>query len=372
MTQSIEGLRLRVVAENAAPTPETLATQIYQTYVAPPSEPEDATALPEGIPEAPQELLRAVGQGTSPPAPPIVAAPAAAVTDEEAALLQETLRGKLDNSEIQALLALMRGTETTGAATTTARSPLSPLPARTVNRYRLGAFVILVMLLGMGSSVLLNHPQGKGLVLPNAPTDDATAIASPTATPSVAPTPIPQLDATLTSRNVALDAALKESEQQMTAIDLTRRDYLLAQADAEVKKNGTPVEVWLIRRLGAQMLELRRAVGRGGQFSGQAKPIGTARALVGDARAVLLALQTEWQTPNAAAGRNRVAPAILTQQMNELAELARVVREASYEQQLRNEERTQQPERGVAPGGKSVQRDQQSQREGHNGVLPSP
>jgi hypothetical protein len=369
MTQSIEGVRLRVVAENAAPAPETLATQIYQTYVAPPSEPEDATALPEGIPEAPQELLRAAGQGTSPPAPPIVAAPAAAVTDEEAALLQETLQGKLDNTEIQALLALMRGTETAGAATTTARSPL---PARTVNRYRLGAFVILVMLLGMGSSVLLNHPQGKGLVLPNAPTDDATAIASPTATPSVAPTPIPQLDATLTSRNVALDAALKESEQQMTAIDLARRDYLLAQADAEVKKNGTPVEVWLIRRLGAQMLELRRAVGRGGQFSGQAKPIGTARALVGDARAVLLALQTEWQTPNAAPGRHRIAPAILTQQMNELTELARVVREASYEQQLRNEERAQQPERGVVPNSKSDQRGQRQQREGNNGVLPSP
>ena len=364
MTQSLEGVRYRVVE---APQPETenLASQIYATYVAPASE--STASLPNGAPAEPKDRVRAEDRE----APPISAhASGATMTDEEAALLQETLQGKLNSNELQALLALMRGVAPAENEEAPTGSPLPPLPARTVNRYRLGALVVLLILLGIGSSLLLNRPQGKGLVLPNAPTDAATPSAAAPATPIVAGTPLPQLDATLTSRNVALDMALKESEGQREALDLARRDYLLTQADGEMKKNGTPVEVWLIRRLGVQTLELRRALGKGGQFSGQAKQIATARALVGDARAVLLALQAEWQNPNTAPGRSRVAPAILAKQMNDLTELARVVREASYEQQLRNEERAQ--EQVAAPSEKFGKNDKTTRREVNNGVLPSP
>jgi hypothetical protein len=361
MTQSLEEVRFRVI-ETPQPDTENLASQIYATYVAPASE--DTSVLPDGAPSEPEDRVRAEGKG----APPIAAhASGATITDEEAALLQETLQGKLNSNELQALLALMQGATPAENEDAPVGSRLPPLPARTVNRYRLGALVVLLILLGIGSSLLLNRPQGKGLVLPNAPTDVATIGAAAPATPIVAQAPLPQLDATLTSRNVALDMALKESEGQREALDLARRDYLLAQADGEMKKNGTPVEVWLIRRLGGQTLELRRALGKGGQFSGQAQQIATARALVGDARAVLLALQAEWQNPNAAPGRNRVAPAILAKQMNELTELARLVREASYEQQLRDEERVQQ----AAPDKKSGKHGQTKQREVTNGVLPS-
>ena len=304
MTQSLEEVRFRVI-EIPPPDAENLASQIYATYVAPVSEP-DAASLPDGAPSEPEDRVREEGKGS----PPIAAhASGTTVTDEEAALLQETLQGKLNSNELQALLALMKGSASADNEEPPSGSHLPPLPARTVNRHRLGALVVLLILLGVGSSLLLNRPQGKGLVLPNAPTDAATPSAAAPATPIVAQTPIPQLDATLTSRNVALDMALKESEGQREALDLARRDYLLAQADGEMNKNGTPVEVWLIRRLGGQTLELRRSLGRGGQFSGQAKQIAIARALVGDARAVLLALQAEWQNPNAAPGRSRVAPA---------------------------------------------------------------
>lgn len=397
MTQTSDSIRFRVVEGETTDT-ETLATEIYTTYVAPetaddPDEeplqvatPDDRSGSevtePASVPpiaaedvaedadvaedtrsdRQPQQrplnlptlpALPPLNHGTHAATPPTATVPSPdALSDEETTLLREVLHGKLTDTQIQRLIQAMQ----TATPEDTPRSHPTPLSPRTVNRHRLGALLLLLILLGVGSSLILNRTTGKGLLLPNAP--DATA--SPTAIPSVAATPVPQLDATLTSRNVALDAALKESEGQRDALDRTRRDYLLALADAEVKRNGTPVEVWLIRRLNAQMLELRRALGQGGQFSGDAQQIATARALVGDARAILLALQQEWQTPNAAPGRHRIAPAILTKQMTELAELARMVREASYEQQLRDAEQSRHPEKN------------KTQEVPTNGVLPSP
>ncbi len=402
MTQTSDYTRLRVVDGEAVTGPDALAAQIYTTYVAPESdatlrdpnlpeillpatpEPTDATAAiaptedrsvaPCDDSETPQRRLHLPTLPSPAPSPSAatngngqrhpVPSPAP-LTDEEATLFTETLRGKLNATDIQALLALLQKESTSAPSEISSRSQAAPLPLRTVNRYRLGAGVLLLILLGIISSALLNRPSGKGLVLPNAPTE-ATPTTSPTATPSA---DIPQLDATLASRNVSLDAALKESEGQRDALDQTRRDYLLSLADAEVKKNGTPVEVWLIRRLNAQMLELRRALGKGGQFSGDAKQISTARSLVGDSRAVLLALKEEWQNSNAAPGRSRVAPAVLTKQMSELAELARVIREASYEQQLRDQERSRQQEAGQ--GAKSPTKTENREVK-PNGVLPSP
>lgn len=397
MTQTSDSIRFRVVEGETTDT-ETLATEIYTTYVAPetaddPDEEPLQTATPDDrsgsevtepaslppiaaedvaedadvaeethtdrqIRQQPLNLpilpaLPPLNHGTHAATPPTAAVPfPEALSDEETTLLREVLHGKLTDTQIQRLIQTMQ----TATPEDTPRLQPKPLSPRTVNRHRLGALLLLLILLGVGSSLILNRTTGKGLILPNAP--DNTA--SPNATPSVAATPVPQLDATLTSRNVALAAALKESEGQRDALDRTRRDYLLALADAEVKRNGTPVEVWLIRRLNAQMLELRRALGQGGQFSGNAQQIGTARALVGDARAILLALQQEWQTPNAAPGRHRIAPAILAKQMTELAELARVVREASYEQQLRDAEQSRHPEKN------------KTQEVPPNGVLPSP
>lgn len=378
MTQTSDNVRLRVIEGDV----EALSVQIYETYVAPEESDLDTAALPDSSgetlhvadasatdeptdsaiasndtassrqPELHLPALPPLGsfQPQDRPKPTSPVTPAArrsvpsstALTDEETRLLLEVLGDRFTDAQVQQFLHALQG-ETT-PENLPARSRPAPLSPRTVNRYRLGALLLLMILLGIGSSVVLNRAQGKGLVLPNAPTG-----ATPSATPGATPIPVPQLDATLTSRNVALDAALKESEGQRNALDLARRDYLLSLADAEVKKNGTPVETWLIRRLNAQMLDLRRSLGQGGQFSGEAKQIGTARALVGDARAILLALQQEWQSPNAAPGRHRIAPAVLTKQMNELAELARVVREASYEQQLRDAEQARQQEQDKKP-----------------------
>ncbi len=388
MTQNLEGERFRVIDSDSI-TPVTLATQIYETYMEP-----DAVAPDRSLSKTLDEIAPAESDNGAasneeeitpsqphqlnlPSQPPLAQRKPGTtqnervprrdpLTEKESTRLMETLQGKLDATELQALLALLQKQPEPATQEQSPRSHPLPLSARTVNRYRLGSIVLILILLGVLSSVVLNRPTGKGLVLPNAPTDTTNPTLSPTATPSVQATAIPQLDATLASRNVALETALKESEGQRDALDRTRRDYLLSLADAEVKKNGTPVEVWLIRRLNAQILELRRALGKGGQFSGDAKQISTARALVGDARAILLALQQEWQTPNAAPGRNRTAPAVLTQQMNELAELARIVREASYEQQLRDQERSQASDQGEASGSAKPKEGKK------NGILPSP
>lgn len=407
MTQTSENSRFRIVDETSGAATDDLATQIYDTYVVPEEEGDGDEAelqsnapivsereetdvaeavstmptLDESVPQDPQFRSRVLDLPTLPSSQRLAteqsrngraantaiatddrASSPEVLTDAEIAVLREVLSEKLSEEQIQRLLQRLHR-EAAPPDPPQSQPPLSP---RTVNRYRLGALVLLLMLLGIGSSMVLNRPTGKGLVLPNAPTNEATPITSPTATPSVEATALPQLDATLASRNVVLDAALKESEAQRDAVDRTRRDYLLSQADAEMKRNGTPIEVWLIRRLNAQMLELRRALGQGGQFSGTPQQIAIARALIGDARAALLALQEEWQNPNAAPGRNRIAPAILTKQMSELAELARLIREASYEQQLRDEARSEQPSAAKKPG-----EPKKREGKGHD-VLPSP
>lgn len=409
MTQTSGNIRFRVVDETPGTRSDDLATQIYDTYVvlegegdrdaAEPqinasimSEREETDAakavsaapiLDESVPQDSQSRSRVLDLPTLPSLQRLATEPirnggavntalssddctssSEALTDSESAVLREVLGEKLSEEQIQRLLHRLHQE----AIAPNPSRPQPPLSPRTVNRYRLGALVLLLMLLGVGSSMVLNRPTGKGLVLPNAPTNEATPPVSPIATPSVAATTPPQLDATLASRNVALDAALKESEAQRDALDRTRRDYLLSQADAEMKRNGTPIEVWLIRRLNAQMLELRRALGQGGQFSGTPQQIAIARALVGDARATLLALQEEWQNPNAAPGRNRIAPAILTKQMGELAELARLIREASYEQQLRDEAQA----RGKQPGAVKKPGELKKREEKGHDVLPSP
>jgi hypothetical protein len=403
MTQTSENIRFRIVDETSGAATDDLATQIYDTYVGPEEEGDGDEAelqsnapivskreetdvakavftvptLDEGSLQDSHSRSRVLDLPTLPPPQRLAteqscngeagnttiatddrASSPEVLTDAETAVLREVLSEKLSEEQIQRLLQRLHR-EATPPDIHRSQPPLSP---RTVNRYRLGALVLLLMLLGIGSSIVLNRPTGKGLVLPNAPTNEAT----PTATPSVEAIVPPQLDATLASRNVALDAALKESEAQRDALDWTRRDYLLSQADAEMKRNGTPIEVWLIRRLNAQMLELRRALGQGGQFSGTPQQIAIARALVGDARATLLALQEEWQNSNAAPGRNRIAPAILTKQMSELAELARLIRESSYEQQLRDEAQA----RGSSVAKKLSEPKKREER-GHD-VLPAP
>ncbi|KAM3114054.1 hypothetical protein [Phormidesmis sp. 146-33] len=266
--------------------------------------------------------------------PAIAPSHSSKLTDEEQTILEETLQGKLPKSE---LLRLIRQMETLEDARIPYRQPL---PQRTVNRYRLGAAIGLLILLGVGSSVWMNRPQGKGLVLPNAPSTvpTATPSVSSTATPDAAATPPPPLDATVASRNHLLDLSLKEADKQQAAIDAARRDYLLSLADQQMKKDGTPLQVSLIRRLNAQVVELRQTVGRGGELSGTASQIAIARSLVGDAKATLLAIQSVWADPGAAPDRHRISPALLTKNLMELAELARIVRESEFEQQLRDAE----------------------------------
>jgi hypothetical protein len=215
------------------------------------------------------------------------------------------------------------------------RRSLPPLPKSSVVRYRLGAAILLLILLGVGSSLWATRPQGRGVVLPNAP--DPNATASPSPTPSASPAPIPQLDTTVAARNDALDRVLQEVAQQEQAITSARRDFLLDKAYAQVKKDGTPIEVSLLRELNRQVGQLRRIVGKGGELTGKTNQIGQARALIGDAKAVALALQTLWTDPSAKPDRHRIAPAVLTKTLIDLAELSEVVRAASVEQQLRNQ-----------------------------------
>ncbi|KAM3099312.1 hypothetical protein ACKFKF_15275 [Phormidesmis sp. 146-12] len=276
--------------------------------------------------------------------PAVVPSHSSKLTDEEQSLLEETLRGKLPKSE---LLRLIRQMETLDDAKIPHRQPL---PQRTVNRYRLGTAIGLLILLGVGSSVLMNRPQGKGLVLPNAPSTvpTATPSVSSTAKPDATATPPPPLDATVASRNHLLDLSLKEADKQQAAIDAARQDYLLSLADRQMKKDGTPLQVSLIRRLNAQVLELRRVVGRGGELSGTAQQIAIARSLVGDAKATLLAIQSVWADPGAAPNRHRISPALLTKNLMELAELARIVRESEFEQQLRDTEQRRKEDRNNA------------------------
>ena len=379
MTSNSGTQRFVVVAASDPPDPRTLATAIYDQYLDPENaaatddETEaDAISDADPIKDAPISVSSIQNPATTPsldhrqtlqlptlPHQPSLQPPTHAVatpenlplqypsdsptstsplSDEERTLLRETLHGKLPDDTVQQLLQQMEQV-----------SPHPPpLPQRTVSRYRLAAGIALVILLGVGSSLWLNRLQGKGLVLENAPT--ATPSVASIATPPVAPPP--QLDATVAARNDALDKALKESDTQQTAIDAARRDFLLEQAQIETQAKGTPIQVWLIRRLNAQVLELRRTVGKGGEFSGNAQQIAIARALVGDSKATLLALQAGLNdTAQDAPLRHRVAPALLTKTMSDLAELTRLIREADYEQQLHNEEQDRQNTKEGKPHG---------------------
>ena len=219
------------------------------------------------------------------------------------------------------------------------RKAVSP---KIVNRYRLSVLIAAVTLLGIGTSLWMNRPTEKGLVLQNAP--DPNASASPTPAPSpTEPLPI-QIDSAIAARNDALDKSLTEVSKQQQAIDNSRRDYLLDKAYAQVKKNGTPVEISLLRELNRQIATLRRVVGSGGEWTGTPAQIADARASVGDAKAVLDALQVVHSDPNFSPLRSRIAPAVLTKNLIELSETSELVRSAEYEQILRNQQR--QPKEG--------------------------
>jgi hypothetical protein len=136
--------------------------------------------------------------------------------------------------------------------------------------------VIAIVILG-GGFFFLNRNTTK----PTAPT--GTSTATPTAAPAATIGSLEALN--------SVDEAVREIQDQEQALTAARSNHILTVAQRQASNNNTSIDHELRVQLNLKRLEYHQVLTKG-ELSGNAKDIATGRALLLDAKAILLAIKS--------------------------------------------------------------------------------
>lgn len=138
-----------------------------------------------------------------------------------------------------------------------------------------------------------------------------------------------------TERQALIDKVNEILADELGNVDQTRADYFLKKAGEQAEKDGTPTEIYLIRKLNYQVKLLIELTAKGSELRGGAKQTAAARSLLGDLKALVVAIN-RFYSDNGQLTNARVSVATTAEVANNLGKQIMLIRQLTLEQRLRD------------------------------------
>ena len=138
-----------------------------------------------------------------------------------------------------------------------------------------------------------------------------------------------------TERQALIDQVNELLSDELNNVDQTRADYFLKKAWEQAEKDGTPTEIYLIRKLNYQVKLLVELTAKGSELRGNPKQTASARSLLGDLKALVVAIN-RFYSQNGELTNARVSVATTAEVANNLSKQVMLIRQLTLEQRLRD------------------------------------